>query len=45
MASEVDTKCELGVRAAKRRDFKERVVSCVDCHRFLSLALLNKDPE
>lgn len=34
-----------GVAAAKRSDFQERALSFVDCRRFLSLSLLNKDPE
>lgn len=44
MAGEVRPKPgKHGVTAAKEKNFKERVVSRVDCYRFLSLLLLNKD--
>lgn len=37
---------QVWVTVAQRRAFKkERVVSGVDCQRFMSLSLLDKDPE
>ena len=37
---------QVRVTVAQRRAFrKERVVSCVDCQRFMSLSVLDKDPE